>query len=291
MTYKYLRHQILTLHYISQFSSTIFRQLIQLTEHKEDLLKIENNYLAKLFNSSMERVQKIKAQFYDFLSIPFEEIYTKKNYSVIVFTDENYPSSLHNLPNPPSVLYCVGDTSLFHKRKVAIIGSRDATSYTIEALKRIVPPLIQQDMVIVSGFAKGADTFAYSSALYYGGQTIAVLGSGYEHIYPKQNQQLFEQLHEGVCFVTEYPPYMEPKKWNFPMRNRIISGLSEALIVTEAAVKSGTLITTEIALEQGKDVFVVPGPIDSKFSEGTNLLIKEGAIPVWNGYQIIEELK
>ncbi len=286
-----LRQQILTLHYIYPLPLQKLTLLLNYVQPAEQIMDIHPHKLATLFSISVEKAAKLKRQFYEFLTVPLEGIYTENNYSAILFNDPLYPKELLHLINPPTVLYVKGDASLLQLEKIAVIGSRHATNYTKRALNYIIPPLVKEQYAIVSGFAKGADTMAHEQTIAMGGKTIAVLGSGFDHIYPKTNKSLFEYMSKCHCIVTEYPPYMEPKKWHFPMRNRIISGLSKALVVTEAAERSGTLITTEHALENGKDVFVVPGPIDCELSKGTNLLLKEGAIPVWNGYQIVDELK
>ena len=288
---KKLRQQILTLHYIYPLPLQKLNLLLNSVQSSEQIMEIHPHKLARLFSISIEKATKIKRQFYEFFAVPLEEIYEENNYSAILFSDPLYPKELLHLIDPPTVLYVKGDASLLRLKKIAIIGSRQATNYTKKALSYIVPPLVKEQYAIVSGFAKGADTMAHEQTIAVGGKTIAVLGSGFEHIYPKTNKMLFEYMSNCHCIVTEYPPYMGPKKWHFPMRNRIISGLSKALVVTEAAERSGTLITTEHALENGKDVFVVPGPIDCDQSKGTNILLKEGAIPVWNGYQIVDELK
>ena len=292
MTPKYnLRQQILTLHYIYPLPLQKLKLLLNYVQSSEQIMDIHPHQLAMLLSITYEKATKLKKQYFKFLSIPLEEIYHENNYTAILFNDPIYPKELLHLIDPPTVLYVKGDASLLKLEKVAIIGSRHATNYTKRVLSYIVPPLVNAQFAIVSGFAKGADTMAHEETIAVGGKTIAVLGSGFDYIYPKTNELLFEYMSKCHCIVTEYPPYMEPKKWQFPMRNRIISGLSKGLVVTEAAIKSGTLITTEHALENGKDVFVVPGPVDSEQSKGTNLLLKEGAIPVWNGYQIVEELK
>ncbi len=290
MTKYNIRRQILTLHYIYPLPLQKLIVLLNYVRPSEQIMDIHPHKLATLFSISIERASKLKQQFFEFLTVPLDEIYGENDYTAILFNEPLYPKELFNLIDPPTVLYVKGDVSLLQFKKIAIIGSRHATDYTKRALSYIVPPLVEAQYVIVSGFAKGADTMAHEQTIAVGGKTIAVLGSGFGHIYPKVNKLLFEYMSKCHCIVTEYPPYMEPRKWHFPMRNRIISGLSKALVVTEAAERSGTLITTEHALEHGKDVFVVPGPIDSEQSKGTNVLLKDGAIPVWNGYQIVDEL-
>ncbi|WP_342774100.1 DNA-processing protein DprA [Lysinibacillus telephonicus] len=226
------------------------------------------------------------------LKINLLDAYNSANINVIPFNSEYYPGKLMELVDPPTILYAKGDISLLkNPNKIAIVGSRKATNYSELAMEMIVPPLIQGNFIIVSGLAKGVDSLAHSAAIKYGGKTIAVLGHGLFHLYPKENKKLADELEGNHLLLTEYPPYVGVQKWHFPMRNRIISGISNAIVVTEAALKSGSLITTEHALEHGKDVFVVPGPIDSEQSKGTNSLLREGAIPIWSGHQILEELK
>jgi len=154
-------------------------------------------------------------------------------------------------------------------------------------MEKIIPPLVANDYVIVSGLAKGADAMAHEAAIRHGGKTIGVLGTGLSHRSPKQNSGLYEVMGRDHLLVTEYPPYAGPQKWQFPMRNRIISGLSGIVIVTEAARPSGTLSTIDHALEHGKDVHAVPGPINSPLSAGPNRLILEGAAPALDGYTIL----
>ncbi len=220
------------------------------------------------------------------------EIYEQNQIIPILFTDSRYPKSLLHLYDPPAVLYAKGKIELLNNnKKIAIIGSRKATDYTAKSIEQILPPLIKEDYVIVSGLAKGADTMAHQITILQKGKTIAVLGSGFNHIYPKENGKLLEKMSSQQLVITEYPPYMSPKKWNFPKRNRIISGLSEGVVITEAEVKSGTVSTMEHALEHGKEIFAIPGPIFSPLSLGPNQLILEGARPIWDGQQILEELQ
>jgi len=219
-------------------------------------------------------------------------MYKAHNITPLLFTDSLYPQSLLSLYDPPAVLYIRGDMEILkNKKRLAIIGSRKATSYSAESIKLLLPPLLDSNYVIVSGLAKGADTMAHRTTIEMAGKTIGVLGAGFEHIYPKENTELARTMSSGHLLITEYPPYVTPKKWNFPKRNRIISGLSQGVVITEAEVKSGTVSTMEHALEHGKEIFAVPGPIFSPLSLGPNHLILEGAKPIWNGYQILEELE
>ena len=203
-----------------------------------------------------------------------------------------YPERLKNISSPPKQLYCLGNLELLnYKNNIAIIGSRNCSYYGERAAKDFAFNLAKNNVCIVSGLAKGIDSFSHIGALNAKGKTIAVLGSGFDNIYPKENEKLFQNIikNDGLV-ITEYPLGTLALKQNFPARNRIISGLSDAVLVIEARKNSGTNITVDFALEQGKDVFVVPGNIYSKTSDGTNFLITEGAIPVLSYEDIFRNL-
>lgn len=201
-----------------------------------------------------------------------------------------YPERLRNIDSPPKELYCLGNLELLnYKTNIAIIGSRNCSLYGERAAKDFAFNLAKEDVCIVSGLAKGIDSFSHIGALNAKGKTIAVLGSGLDNIYPKENIKLVESIikNNGLV-ISEYPLGTKPLKYHFPARNRIISGLSDSVLVVEARKNSGTNITVDFALEQGKDVFVIPGNIYSKTSDGTNYLITEGAIPVLSYKDILK---
>lgn len=282
--------RLLALHYVHPVPLNKIRPLLDADPELRILEKIGANELAHLLKLPADKARRIAGLYKEVVATSFQQAYRFHGITPIPFSHDYYPSLLHELADPPAVLYAKGKLEhLVENWKIAVIGSRKATSYTERAMETIIPPLVEHNMVIVSGLAKGADTMAHLSALKYGGKTIAVLGSGHFHIYPKENTQLAEYLSANHLLLTEYPPYTGPKKWQFPMRNRIISGLSNGVVVTEAAKKSGTVSTMEHALEHGKDIFAVPGPIHSELSLGPHQLILEGAKPIWNGYQIVEE--
>ncbi|WP_042471893.1 DNA-processing protein DprA [Bacillus ndiopicus] len=284
--------QLLALHYVYPLPLNKLQRLLCEIHTLQQLPVISAKELAQILQIQLQTAQTLKINYMKAVKTSFKAYYERCNMCAIPFTSEYYPASLLQLSDAPTVIYAKGHLDLLQQeRKIACIGSRDATNYSKIALHSILPPLIAEQYIIVSGLAKGADTLAHHMTIEMGGKTISVIGHGFAHIYPKENKNLAAKIASEHLLLTEYPPYMGPKKWHFPMRNRIISGLSRALVVTEAAAKSGTLITTDHALEHGKDVFVVPGPIHSEQSKGTNNLLKEGAIPVWNGQQIIEELQ
>ncbi|RST75599.1 DNA-protecting protein DprA [Siminovitchia acidinfaciens] len=218
------------------------------------------------------------------------EKYRANDISIVTIYDNEYPEMLKEIYDPPLALFTLGEKSLLKRNSIAIVGARTADVYAKQAIESLLGPLLERDMVIVSGLAKGTDTFAHRLTIQLGGKTIAVLGGGFFHLYPPENKQLAEQIKKGHLLVSEYPPIWRPQKWYFPMRNRIISGLAKGTVIVQAKVRSGSLITADYALEEGREVFAVPGPIGAPLSEGTNKLIQQGAKLVTSGNDILEEL-
>ena len=176
---------------------------------------------------------------------------------------------MREIHNFPLVLFTIGDKTLLSKQAIAIVGARGADGYSQAALNLLLPPLITNDIVIVSGLAKGADTMAHTRTIEFGGKTIAVLGGGFFHLYPSENRGLAEKMKHEHLLISEYPPTWKPEKWHFPMRNRIISGLAKGTVVIQAKKRSGSLITADFALDANREVFALPGQIDNPLSEGT----------------------
>lgn len=211
----------------------------------------------------------------------------------ISIESNEYPEQLRNIYDAPLKLYVLGNKVLLKQKGIAIVGSRKATEYGKKVALQLSKKLSENGINIISGLALGIDTCAHLGTLQQNniGKTIAVLGSGLDEIYPKQNIKLAKNIIEnGGCIITEYPLGTKPEKLNFPQRNRIISGLSKGVVVVEASEKSGSLITSEFALEQGREVFAVPGNILNFTSVGTNNLIKQGAKLVTNYMDILEEI-
>jgi len=205
--------------------------------------------------------------------------------------DPRYPDNLRQIPDPPLVLYALGDISLLDSACVAMVGSRSATTYGRRAAWLLAENLAARGVTVVSGMAMGIDSEAHSGALRGSGATVAVLGSGLDVVYPQQNRALYEQIRARGLVLSEYPLGTRPEGYRFPARNRIIAGLSLGVVVVEAARKSGSLITAQLALDFGREVFAVPGQIDSYKSEGTHWLLREGAKLVAGGEDILEELR
>ncbi|MCI5727495.1 MAG: DNA-processing protein DprA [Clostridium sp.] len=223
-----------------------------------------------------------------------EDIYKyilENNISYITIKKENYPENLKNIDYPPYLLYYKGNLDVLKRRIVAIVGARKCTNYGIEVTKILTNLLNSYNISIISGGARGIDTVSHRVCLENGIPTIVVLGCGINIAYPRENKSLFEVVQKRGLILSEFPPNTQPYKMNFPQRNRIISALSEIVIVTEAAKNSGSLITANYASKQGKDVMAVPGSILSGLSKGTNELIEDGAIVISDFDSIRVKLK
>lgn len=216
------------------------------------------------------------------------DLVAQKGYKIITMLDDAYPSLLLRIPDPPPFLYVSGhlDNSI---NSIAVVGSRNATDYGISTTKRLCADLAFRKITVVSGMARGIDTAAHNGALIGKGKTIAVLGSGLDKIYPYENKKLFKSISENGAVISEFALGDRPEAYHFPMRNRIISGISLGTVVVEATQKSGSLITARLAAEQGREVFAVPGNIHSFKSVGPHRLIKQGAKLVEHAQDILEE--
>jgi len=192
-----------------------------------------------------------------------------------------YPARLREIHDPPEQLYCTGNIALLNERSVGVVGARKNTVYGKNVAIMIGRRLAESGLTVTSGLALGIDGYSHEGALEADGKVIGVLGSGIDHMTPQRNRNLMKRgLENGGLVVSEYPPDVEGFKSNFPARNRIISGLSEALVVVEAGIDSGSLITAKCASDQGRTVYAVPGNINSQTSIGCNLLIRDGAVPL-----------
>lgn len=219
---------------------------------------------------------------------------SKLGIEILTFDDKNYPEVLKEIPDPPPVVYVKTNNlkKIFQKKAVAVVGTRLPTAYGRKATEMIVEGLIASGLVVVSGLARGVDKIAHETTLNNGGLTIGVLGCGLDKVYPPEHKGLVEKIIEnGGAVISEFPLGMDAVPGNFPARNRIISGLSLGVVITEAAKDSGSLITASHAAEQGREVFAVPGPITSPMSKGTAELIKKGAKLVSEVGDILEELQ
>ncbi|EHJ52812.1 DNA-processing protein DprA [Streptococcus macacae] len=209
-------------------------------------------------------------------------------FSSLSIFDKDYPLELKNIYNPPALLFYKGNIDLLQSKKLAIVGSRSSSQNGIDAVKKIVQELGNR-FVIVSGLARGIDTSAHLAVLRNGGSSIAVIGTGLDMYYPKENKQLQDYIAHNHLLLSEYGPGSRPLKYHFPERNRIIAGLSQGVVVAEAKLRSGSLITSERALEEGRDVYAIPGNILDGYSDGCHHLIQEGAKCITSGLDILNE--
>ena len=214
-----------------------------------------------------------------------------RGYRVFGWDDDGYPANLRQIPQAPPLLYMRGQLEQQDELAVAVVGTRRVSPYGREVAGELGASLARHGVTVVSGLALGVDTIAHQSALDAGGRTVAVLGSSVDHIYPARNRRLAMQIIEQGALISEYALGTRPEASNFPPRNRIISGLSLAVIVVEAAKRSGALITASFAAEQSRDVFAVPGSILSPGSDGCNRLIQDGAIPITSVNDLLERLQ
>ena len=214
----------------------------------------------------------------------------EKDIHILTYRDAGYPARLKNIASPPLVLYYKGKLpALDGVPVIGVVGTRRASPYGLGTAKRMGYQIGKCGGVVVSGVAYGIDGFAMQGALSSGQSVVGILGCGVDIVYPITNRPLFDDLERHGCLISEFVPGTPPYKWNFPKRNRIISGLSDGVLIVEAPKKSGALITARQAAEQGRDVFVVPGNIDVPACEGSNALLRDGAVPVTCGWDILSE--
>ena len=218
------------------------------------------------------------------------DLIDKHKVNVLTIEDNQYPDNLKTIHYPPPVLYFKGTIIEADKNSISIVGSRKATYYGKMVAEKLSKDLALSSLTIISGMARGIDTAAHKGTLSVNGRTIAVMGCGIDYIYPPENRRLAQEIQESGAILSEFPLFTLPERQNFPRRNRIISGLSLGTVVVEAAEKSGALITADFALNQGREVFAIPGNINSPLSNGSHNLIKQGAKLVENYQDILEEI-
>lgn len=209
---------------------------------------------------------------------------------LVTLASRGYPEALRHIYDPPAFLYVKGCLECRSDTAIAVVGSRSASDYGLKVTREITRDLARSGITVVSGMARGIDAAAHRAALDAGGQTVAVLGSGLDVPYPPENRRLFSDIAARGAVVSEYPPGTEPNRYNFPARNRIISGMCAGVLVVEASPRSGSLITARLALDQGREVFAVPGSVYSYKCRGTNALLRSGARMVERAADILEEL-
>lgn len=233
--------------------------------------------LDALLDKSLKEAEKIRG------------VCLRKGIEILTYGDVLYPSRLKNIPDPPVLLYYKGTLPDFEKQPaVAVVGTRKATAYGMNTARKLTSEIANCGGLVISGGAAGVDTMALQGALDGGGQAVAVFGCGVDIVYPRNNRRLFMQIEGNGCLLSEYPPGAQPKPWQFPERNRIISGISNGTLVIEAPARSGALITAQDALEQGRDVYAVPANIDMPSCAGSNELLRNGATAVFSGWDVLK---
>lgn len=268
-----------------------------LTDRQKQLLLSRFSHAEDIFFAEMSQLADLEPAVLQALAnkdlTEAEKILRKcnqKGIGLITLADGEYPRRLRNIPDPPLVLYYKGVLPKFEEQPIiAVVGTRKATPYGITATRKLSQQIASCGGLVVSGGAKGIDASAARGAMDAGKPTVAVLGCGVDVVYPKSNRELFMEIMNNGCLLSEYPPQSQPERWHFPRRNRIISGMANGTLIIEAPKISGALITARYAMEQGRDVFVVPGNIDSPNCEGSNALLQEGAAAVLSGWDVVKE--
>lgn len=284
---------------IPNLGSKKIQELLKIYEKPEIIYQLKEKELIKIKGIGEKIVKSILDEKIRGCVEKHMEYMDKNKIDIISIYDEEYPAILKEIYDAPISLYCKGNSKILKQKAMGIVGCREASEYGKSAAKYFSYHLAKKGFNVISGLAKGIDSYAHIGAICGKregeiprkmkketsacGNTIAVVGNGLDRVYPKENELLARQIiEEGGAIISEYPLGTKPEKMNFPARNRIISGMSKGILVVEAKEKSGTLITVDFALEQGRDVFVVPGNINSICSVGTNRLIKQGAKLVTN---------
>jgi DNA processing protein len=266
-----------------------FRRLLERFDSPERVLKASTGELSRVKGVGAPVVASIKSHDYRAGAERECEAVARSGARVVTFVAPDYPKALLEIPDPPPYLYVKGELC-GSETAIAVVGSRRASPYGMLVTTKLATALAERGVTVVSGMARGVDTAAHRGALNGGGRSIGVLGCGIDVIYPPENRKLFDEMTGKGAIVSEFPMGTLPLAENFPRRNRIISGMSRGVLVVEATENSGSLITARLALDQGREVFAVPGNINSSASRGTNRLIKEGAKLVESVEDILEEL-
>lgn len=281
---------LLRLYSISGIGSARMRSLLSAFGKPGDVLRAPVQHLIRVTGITRTTAEKIKTRIDDeYLQRQIDYLISNQ-IDVIPAWYDSYPELLKKIYDPPVVLFVRGKLPAQNQKAIAVVGTRSPSEYGKNITIRLTTDLARAGITIISGLARGVDTVAHRTALQNGACTVAVLGSGHDMLYPRENTNLADQIVASGAVISEFPPGTIPDPGNFPRRNRIVSGLSLGVLVTEAGLKSGAIITAFEALEQNREVFAVPGPISSPKSAGTNRLIKEGAKLVQDIGDIVNEL-
>lgn len=285
------KEQLINLSAIPGVGATRIRALVAYFKSTEDIFNASIKQLISVDGVEIKTAKSIKD--YSDFEYGTQQVNqaSPKGVEIIDFWDERYPENLKRIYDPPAFIFVKGTLVKQDKHAISIVGTRLPSSYGKLVAEKIAKELAQKGLLIVSGLARGIDTISHWAAIQTGGRTIAVMGSGLDYIYPGENKKVAEKIIEQGALISEFPMGTKPDAVNFPRRNRIISGLSLGTIVIEAGVKSGALLTANYALEQNREIFAVPGNINSPKSIGTNQIIKDGAKLISSASDVLVELE
>lgn len=285
------RERLLHLHHCSGIGWKSIYRILQFDPTLSSIYNLSSKTFEKILSIPEKSASLLLKDLHSHNFQSMLKQYREKNIHCITIIDDDYPENLTHIYDPPWVLYAAGNLPLLTNRKMlSVVGSRTPTQYGYRTMEKLLVPLIKEQWVIVSGLARGIDTQAHQLSIDYKSHTIAIIAGGFYNIYPKENLQLAKMIMKNHLLLSEYPPHIFPQKWQFPVRNRIISGLSLGTLIIEAQERSGSLITADQALQQGREVFAVPGSIFDPNSTGTNKLIQAGAKLVLSSEDILSEL-
>ena len=272
-----------------------FMKHLYLSWMRDPDYSIEENIKGYVPMANESKQQKLKSAIQTAYSrMSYEELlelYRSNDIQILTILDNGYPEGWFNSYLPPIVVLCAGNIGLLEQPCLSVVGSRSPSAYGKAVLNEMIPPLVVEGITMVSGLAKGIDKMVHAYAIENGGATIGVIGTGLDVTYPRENASLQRKMMAEQLVISEYPLGSKPERYHFPMRNRLIANLSSATLVIEATEKSGSLITANLALQENRDVFAVPGNITSHLSVGTNQLIKAGAACVLNATDVLEEMR
>lgn len=280
----------IALNMVPGVGSVTYQKLLNTFKSPEQVFSASLYALTKIPGIHAKTAQKIlNFGFPDHVKRELEYI-EKHQVRVITLEDQNYPEQLKTIFDPPPIMYVKGHLLQQHELMIAVVGSRRASTYGRTVTEKLCGEFALKGFTVISGMARGIDSAAHRGSLKAGGRTIAVLGCGVNVIYPSENDRLYHEIVEKGAVISEFPMFTKPDRGNFPARNRIISGMSLGTVIVEAGSRSGALITADMALDQGRDVFAVPGNITSASSKGTNRLIKQGAILIEHADDVLNAL-
>ncbi len=280
----------IALNFLPQIGGLRLQALLKRYRRAKSVLEARQSELSRVPGIGVKGAAGIKALSLQDAEVEYEKA-AGRGIEIVCLGESGYPESLACIPQPPAVLYIWGCRQTLAEPMVGIVGCRRPTSYGIRTAGVMSRGLVRAGFVVVSGLARGIDSEAHRAALAAGGRTVAALAAGFDHIYPPENKQLLRKMVDGGVAVSEFPLRMKPLKQNFPFRNRIISGLSRGVVVVQGQRGSGALITANFALEQGREVFAVPGEVGIKESEGPHTLIRQGARLVRDVTDILKDLE